>query len=57
MVSSRRERLRLRFERLAKPRRPESLPVVLDRRRIYVLPTRFGLFFGALLATMLPSGH
>lgn len=38
---------------LARPRRPEALPVTLDRRRIYVLPTRFGLFFGALLATML----
>lgn len=53
MAFSRRERLRLRFEQLARPRRPEPLPTVLDRHRIYVLPTRFGLFCGALLATML----
>jgi uncharacterized protein (DUF58 family) len=38
---------------LARPRRPEPLPVALDRHRIYVLPTGFGLFLGALLATML----
>lgn len=42
-----------RFALLARPRRPESLPVALDRRRIYVLPTRFGLFFAALVFTML----
>jgi len=38
---------------LARPRRPESLPVRLDRHRIYVLPTGFGLFLAALLAVML----
>lgn len=53
MASSRRERLRQRFERLARPRSPEPLPVVLDRHRIYLLPTRFGLFCGTLLAVML----
>ncbi|MEL1264912.1 DUF58 domain-containing protein [Pseudoxanthomonas putridarboris] len=42
-----------RFALLARPRQPETLPVQLDRRRIYVLPTRFGLFFAALLSTML----
>jgi uncharacterized protein (DUF58 family) len=36
-----------------RPRAPEPLPVRLDRRRIYVLPTGFGLFFGALLLAML----
>ncbi len=41
------------LQRLARPRRPEPLPVTLDRRRIYVLPTGFGLFLGALLAVML----
>lgn len=41
-----------RFARLGRPRRPESLPVALDRRRIYVLPTRFGLFFAALVFAM-----
>ena len=38
---------------LARPRRPEALPVLLDRHRIYVLPTGFGWFLAALLAVML----
>ena len=49
--------LRRWFERRApkwvRPRQPESLPATFDRRRIYVLPTGFGLFFAALLAAML----
>lgn len=36
-----------------RPRDPETLPARLHRRRIYVLPTRFGLFYGAALLTML----
>ncbi|HEY4582801.1 MAG TPA: DUF58 domain-containing protein [Lysobacter sp.] len=44
--------LRQRLVALARPRDPEALPVRLDRRRIYVLPTRFGLFFALLLAVM-----
>ncbi len=42
-----------RLQRLARPRAAEPLPVTLDRRRIYVLPTRFGLFVALLLAAML----
>jgi len=38
---------------LARPRAPEALPARLDRRRIYVLPTRFGSFVGLLLLAML----
>ncbi|AWH19545.1 DUF58 domain-containing protein [Stenotrophomonas sp. ZAC14D2_NAIMI4_7] len=38
---------------LARPRTPEALPQRLDRRRIYVLPTRFGVFVATLLAAML----
>ena len=38
---------------MARPRAAEALPVTLDRRRIYVLPTRFGLFVGVLLSAML----
>ena len=38
---------------LARPRQPEQLPAQLDRRRIYVLPTGFGLFLATLLAVML----
>ena len=44
--------LRRRAETWVLPRAPETLPVRLDRRRIYVLPTRFGLFFGGLLLAM-----
>lgn len=43
---------KLRLESWARPRRSEALPVALDRRRVYVLPTRFGLFFAALLGGM-----
>ena len=41
-------RLRRRFANWARPRQPEALPVRIDRRRVYVLPTRFGLFFALL---------
>jgi uncharacterized protein (DUF58 family) len=44
---------RRRLESLARPRQPESLPVTLDRRRVYILPSRFGWFFLALLLAML----
>lgn len=41
-----------RLQQLARPRAPEALPARLDRRRIYVLPTAFGMFFFTLLLTM-----
>lgn len=44
--------LRRRLLALARPRGPEGLPVRFDRRRTYVLPTRFGLFFSLLLGVM-----
>jgi len=47
-----RSRLRARLMALARPRQAEALPVVFDRRRVYVLPTRFGLFFATLLLVM-----
>jgi uncharacterized protein (DUF58 family) len=34
-------------------RKPEALPVRLDRQRIYIVPTRAGLGFALLLVTML----
>ena len=37
---------------LTRPRAPEALPVSIDRRRVYVLPTRFGLFYSTLLLGM-----
>ncbi len=46
-------RLRLALRTgLTRPRDPEALPAPLDRRRVYVLPTKFGLFYAALLLTM-----
>lgn len=51
-IASLRRRLRQRAAAWARPRAPEGLPVRLDRHRIYVLPTRFGLFFATLLAVM-----
>ena len=38
---------------LARPRDPETLPAHFDHRRIYVVPTRFGLFFAVVLVAML----
>ena len=37
---------------LTRPRAPEVLPVAIDRRRVYVLPTRFGMFYAVLLLGM-----
>src|SRR6516225_5747022 len=34
----------------------DRLPVRLERRRLYILPTRAGLAFGALLLLMLLAG-
>ncbi len=39
-----------------RPRSTETLPVRIGRRRIYVLPTGFGLFLSAMLLTMLVGG-
>lgn len=39
-----------------RPKRPEALPVRIGRNRIYVLPTGFGLFLGAMLVSMLVGG-
>jgi len=41
-----------RLPALTRHKAPEALPIELTRRRIYVLPTRYGLFFGGLLAAM-----
>lgn len=42
-----------RLPALTRLRRAEALPIRLDRRRIYVLPTGFGLAFAVLLLVML----
>lgn len=43
----------LRLSALTRGRRPEPLPVLLHRRRIYVLPTASGIGFGVLLLVMM----
>lgn len=45
--------MRVRIRAWTRPREPEPLPARFDRRRVYVLPTRFGLFYATLLLTML----
>ncbi|MDI3261914.1 MAG: DUF58 domain-containing protein [Fulvimonas sp.] len=42
-----------RLPALTRLREPELLPIELDRRRIYIVPTGFGLGFGVLLLVML----
>ncbi|MCB1561278.1 MAG: DUF58 domain-containing protein [Xanthomonadales bacterium] len=42
-----------RLPALTRLKRPESLPLTLDRKRLYVLPTGAGLFIGALVIGML----
>ncbi len=42
-----------RLPALTRLRKPEPLPIRLDRRRIYVLPTGFGIAFSLLLFVML----
>lgn len=42
----------LRLPALTRLKQPERMPIRIDRRRIYVLPTGFGLFFAALIAAM-----
>ena len=52
MPRSTRDRFASRLALLGRPRAPETLPARLDRRRVYILPTRFGLFFAVLLLAM-----
>lgn len=47
------QRAELRLPALTRLRQPEALPVLLHRRRIYILPTQSGLGFGVLLIVML----
>ncbi|MGH8212129.1 MAG: DUF58 domain-containing protein [Rhodanobacteraceae bacterium] len=46
-------RVERRLPSLTRTRAPESLPIRLHRRRIYIVPTRSGLGFALLLAVML----
>lgn len=49
-------RLRNTLQRHLEPSRPQTLPITIKTRQIYVLPTRFGLFLASVLATMLVGG-
>ena len=42
-----------RLPALTRLKRVEQVPIVLHRRRIYVVPTRFGLAYSAMLTVML----
>ena len=42
-----------RLPALTRHKRAESLPILLHRRRIYVVPSRFGLAYSAMLLVML----
>lgn len=53
MLAAMRRRLHDLVLAWARPRTPEELPVRFDRRRVYVLPTGFGLFYAGLLLAML----
>src|SRR5690606_30502820 len=46
------QRAHARFDAWVRRRTPAALPVRFDRHRIYILPTRFGAFFTALLLVM-----
>jgi len=50
-------RLRGRMARWIRKRQgPDSLPLTLSRRRLYILPTRAGVGFGLLLVIMFVAG-
>lgn len=54
VVAKLRERLRQRAAEWARRRQgADRLPLTLARRRLYILPTRAGMAFGALVLTML----
>lgn len=52
-----RERLRQSAAEWARRRQgPDKLPLTLSRRRLYILPTRAGMAFGALVLAMMVAG-
>ena len=46
-------RAEIRLPALTRQRRVEPLPILLHRRRIYIVPTGFGLLFATMLLVML----
>src|SRR5579863_6880790 len=57
LLAALRTRLRARTAAWVRRRQgPDRLPVALERRRLYILPTRGGVAFAALLFVMLLAG-
>lgn len=56
MVTLRQAAVNQLKERVIRRHGRDSLPISIHRRRIYILPTRFGFMLGAILAAMLLAG-
>lgn len=56
MVSLRQAAINQLRARVIRRHGRDSLPISINRRRIYILPTRFGYMLGAILAAMLIAG-
>ena len=48
-----RQALERRLARLLTRNRHESLPIVLNQRRIYIVPSGFGFFFAVMMVVVL----
>ena len=56
MVTLRQAAVNQLKERVIRRHGRDSLPISINRRRIYILPTRFGFMLGAILVAMLLAG-
>ena len=56
MVSLRQAAINQLRARVIRRHGRDTLPISINRRRIYILPTRFGYMLGAILAAMLIAG-
>ena len=56
MVSLRQAAVNQLRARVVRRHGRDNLPISINRRRIYILPTRFGFMLGAILAAMLVAG-
>ena len=56
MVSLRQAAVKQLRARVIRRHGRDNLPISINRRRIYILPTRFGFMLGAILAAMLIAG-
>lgn len=56
MVSLRQAAINQLRARVIRRHGRDTLPISINRRRIYILPTRFGFMLGAILTAMLIAG-